>query len=764
MDHLPSIEDPAYPWPKVPCLCRVEDYDFKGMIGFPEREGWIIDRRLGPVRTSGVVASPEAQGAFVQAWLFFGLLADFFKVCELEVDMQDFIWREGELSFATTRLLKNHLDTLARRVFKPGIWDHREGQISQSLIVVVNFFHKYNSNKTAPNWNGTWDANWSISSVLSTDIILSILILGETLKNAVKELSRVPLIKKQADVSHGEGFRGPKSSESPMQRVNFIQSQNPLSQRFSQEGWCRSEISMLTKEVDNTGLLLASMLKFNFTRNLCHESCTDSRCLALEVTDHDYISVHTDDCPRDASCTEILIAQDKICSILRSGGTPIIYVPVTPEHGQTPKLRIMDYNANGLEYVAISHVWAHGLGNPKANALPSCQILRLKRLTAELVWSSTRRATQCAFWIDTLCIPVDPANREFRKLAITKLANTFRHASQVLVLDADLQRSSRRCSKLELATRILCSSWMKRLWTLQEAVMAEETPNCSKLDIQFLEGPIEFNAVGQSALSLYNTESASKVVYSAFPQFQAKAGIFKFLSRALEHRTTSKVEDEAVCLASILGVNDLKSILNGKTAEQRMQALYTLIGQLPASVLFHRSKRLDAGFRWATASLLGSKRRYTFGGPLANCDAKGLHVQFAGYVVTRHSTQPPTLLDPVRHSFYIGDLQETQPRMWMMFHDDLERNDPKSSLDNDVLFDRLMRETPVPGLVVNPDDSTESALVSVNDEREGVIYATFLSKAFIRRPLYFREDAHQDWKTDFIETREVSENQRWCID
>ena len=75
------------------------------MIGFPERAGWIIDRWLGPVRTSRVVASPEAQGAFVHVWLFFGLLADFlFEVCEDEVDMRDFVQREGELSFVTTGL------------------------------------------------------------------------------------------------------------------------------------------------------------------------------------------------------------------------------------------------------------------------------------------------------------------------------------------------------------------------------------------------------------------------------------------------------------------------------------------------------------------------------------------------------------------------------------------------------------------------------------------------------------------------------------
>ena len=37
MDHLPAILDPVYPWPKVLCLCRIEDYNFKGAVDFPER-------------------------------------------------------------------------------------------------------------------------------------------------------------------------------------------------------------------------------------------------------------------------------------------------------------------------------------------------------------------------------------------------------------------------------------------------------------------------------------------------------------------------------------------------------------------------------------------------------------------------------------------------------------------------------------------------------------------------------------------------------
>ena len=737
MDHLPGIEDSAYPWPKVPCLCRVEDYDSQGVVGFFERAGWKIDKQLGPVRMDEVTTPLNSQGALIQAWLFFGLLQDFFQISELNVDMHDFVQQQADRSFVTTALLKRHLDVLAKREDgqKAEICQQRQGQIQKCLCELQWFFSEFNSNKT--------NASWDVSSVLSTDLVLSMLILGETVRNAAMQLWPVP---------HGE---------SPLRLVYFLQRQNPLRHRFTQEGWCRSEVSMLTREMDNTALFLASLLKLPFSQKLNHESCTEMRCLALQTSDDDYKTKHADDCPRDASCTEVSISQEKICSILRSGGTPMIYVPFIPDHGNPPKVRIIDYNANGLEYVAISHVWAHGLGNPNANALPSCQILRMKRLSAELLWSSTRRATQPAFWIDTLCIPVAPEHKQLRKLAITKLADTFRQARQVLVLDADLQRSSSRCSRTEQATRILCSGWMKRLWTLQEAVVTYKTPNCSKLDVQFLEGPIEFNSVaGKSVLSLYNTESAMKSIFSAFPQLSAIDRTYAFLTRALEYRTTSKLEDEAICLATIMGIQNLKSVVDGVTAEQRMQTMYTLIKELPASVLFHRYKRLRNGFRWAPASLLGNSRNYVFSGPSAKCDAEGLHIRFAGYVVTGHNTQPTS---PTQFGYYIGNLHEAEPKMWMKSLDDPVLSNSRSWMGNGVELDKVMRATTTPGLVVNPYYTTESALVSVTEERGGVIYATFLTKVYIKKPNMAGLKVHQDWKRNFIETREVSSDQRWCI-
>lgn len=51
-------------------------------------------------------------------------------------------------------------------------------------------------------------------------------------------------------------------------------------------------------------------------------------------------------------------------------------------------------------YVAISHVWSHGLGNAKENSLPWCQVLKL--------FDVVRRYVNPSFglWVDTLTVPI----------------------------------------------------------------------------------------------------------------------------------------------------------------------------------------------------------------------------------------------------------------------------------------------------------------------------------------------------------------------
>ena len=88
------------------------------------------------------------------------------------------------------------------------------------------------------------------------------------------------------------------------------------------------------------------------------------------------------------------------------------------------------------------------------------------------------------FWIDTLCIPAAEGHEAWRSEAIRKLPHVYAVGKTVLVFDLELlQLEHKRCSSAEIQLRIALSSWMRRCWTFQEAVIAG-----GKLHVQFKDG------------------------------------------------------------------------------------------------------------------------------------------------------------------------------------------------------------------------------------------------------------------------------------
>ena len=143
--------------------------------------------------------------------------------------------------------------------------------------------------------------------------------------------------------------------------------------------------------------------------------------------------------------------------------------------------------------------WSDGLGNPTENALPKCQLRHLEQLISELpqynqtfssedvpfderVWRDPlpyRRlepADQRSddqpryFWVDTLCVPLEP--HRLRKEAIKNMRAVYSRATRVLVLDSALMQSTMDSCEEEKLARITVSTWIRRLWTLQEAALA----------------------------------------------------------------------------------------------------------------------------------------------------------------------------------------------------------------------------------------------------------------------------------------------------
>ncbi|PMD15116.1 hypothetical protein NA56DRAFT_754346 [Hyaloscypha hepaticicola] len=99
------------------------------------------------------------------------------------------------------------------------------------------------------------------------------------------------------------------------------------------------------------------------------------------------------------------------------------------------------------------------------------------------------------FWLDTLCIPADKAHKDVRYKAINMMDSIYSDASEVLVLDAELQNICggkdtvlgrgeglihhctqaldvpRRDRLSGILAHMLCSNWMRRAWTLQENML-----------------------------------------------------------------------------------------------------------------------------------------------------------------------------------------------------------------------------------------------------------------------------------------------------
>ena len=164
------------------------------------------------------------------------------------------------------------------------------------------------------------------------------------------------------------------------------------------------------------------------------------------------------------------VTPECICTLVKP---PLEVVRETYSEDVVP---VVVFNGNGLavraasegSYVAISHVWADGLGSSTEYGLPLCQVERLDALVRKLVPDG-------AFWHDGLCVPSPKTERPTWQRAIKLLAHTYAHADKVLVIDGGVRTQSSRAAPVEeCLLRIATSGWGQRIWTLQEGVLARE--------------------------------------------------------------------------------------------------------------------------------------------------------------------------------------------------------------------------------------------------------------------------------------------------
>lgn len=307
-----------------------------------------------------------------------------------------------------------------------------------------------------------------------------------------------------------------------------------------------------------------------------------------------------------------------------------------------------------VPYVALSHVWADGLGNVTSNQLPACRLPFIQRMLWQCNYPmrlypsipkeegvkgyvgyvgcenelesfiALRYQPIPAFWIDTFGIPREDASS--KRSAIRMMSRTYSEAEKVLVLDG-------RCVGLgagarspgnhvevrpaeEILSMIITSTWMRRLWTLQEGLLAKQ------LLMMFTEGPIDVQnfiagtrahwfAEGPGELVRRQLGSAVFNISMLNESPLSKIERLRIVWNASIGRTATRPGDVSLCLAATLDID--AALLHDKLEDERAALFYSLIpgdfGALsqvainPSFIFSGQEKLSMPGYRWADKHL-----------------------------------------------------------------------------------------------------------------------------------------------------------------
>lgn len=239
------------------------------------------------------------------------------------------------------------------------------------------------------------------------------------------------------------------------------------------------------------------------------------------------------------------------------------------------------------------------------------------------------------------------------------MRETYQGADAVLVLDAVLLQLPPSSPITERAMALYTSNWIHRLWTFQEGMLAKKKKlyfqfedcvmtNYDMVDnlIKEKEADEERGLYGAFQHTGYCAAMGEFVILKDFIE-QKLAGLEVFfppLTGAIQQRTTTRLSDEVLCAATIMGMNldkiaavEKKGIEDAVVAQRRMEVFLKGIGEFPPGILFHHQKHLTKeGYRWAPATVMGALPK-TFARDIdeehAKFNGKGLKVRYPGLLL-----------------------------------------------------------------------------------------------------------------------------------
>ena len=588
MDHLPLPQDRFISDLAIPFLAT-DDYS-SPFHDYPQRNGWNIEFSRGKLEPI-LKHSPTSRAnkdlvPLMQTWLYFGLLSEFLGA---PVDIKSFqqASESGSIVLSTEvleSLVCNRTSSLLKysEEHGPALVESWRDDF-YGVLLIIRF-------RTSLLFNQPANDDQALSLTC-----LALSVLAEYTMTALKNLCgrlgvEIPVTQRWRHLIREFPF----------------DCGLPIMELMQQKGWCPHDVALFNAAQIQTVSTLWYLANLSPPKpHMSHSACTAESCVPLQMDRFQYRQSHvTSGC----SCSSVESDQSTLASIIRSGKIPILAF-------QNDEI-VMTEHVPGSSFIAISHVWADGKGNPRSNSLPSCVMRELQSLVNELPKDS---AANTPFWIDTLCVPRFPP--DVRIEALQRLKEPFEEAAGVLVIDSYLKcHSAAKASPFELLARILACGWSQRLWTLQEGRLPTEP---ARVWFAFKDRPIDllkevnikythFPTLASHTVDLgliFGHKQTRMIRFGGAGLTEELFQSIQSLRESLRTRTTSQADDEGLCIGTILQLSrDKMGKIIHANGDIRMARVWDEFPEIPVGIAFSKAPRkLNVkGYRWAPKSFMGS--------------------------------------------------------------------------------------------------------------------------------------------------------------
>ena len=588
MNHLPLPQDQSIGHIAIPFLAT-DDYS-SPFHDYPRRNGWSMEFRgnskpkltHSPTSTAG-----KDLVSLMQTWLYFGLLSEFLGS---PVDMEPFkqVSDSGSVVLST--------------------------EVLESLVCNRTSLLLEQSEVDGPAQVESWrDAFYGVLLIVRSHT--AFFVAGAANDDQALSLTCLAIsVLAEYTMSALKGLCGRLGVEIPVTQRWRVSSRDlpldyglPIVKLMQRRGWCPHDVALFNGAQIETVSTLWYLANLSPPRtSMSHSACIAENCVPLQMDKFQYRQSHVS---WGCSCSSVESNQSILASIIRSGKIQILVF-------QNDEI-IMTEHVPGSGFIAISHVWADGKGNPRANSLPSCVMRELQSLVNDLPKKGS--AANTPFWIDTLCMPRSPP--ELRMEALQRLSEPFEEAASVLVIDSYLRRhSAAQVSPFELLARILACGWSQRLWTFQEGRLPAEPARVwfafkdrsvdlfKEVNIRYTHFPTLASHTVDLSL-LFGHKQTRMIRMSGVGLTEEFLHSVESLRDSLRTRTTSQADDEGLCIGTILRLSrDRMRKITHANGNVRMARVWDEVPEIPVGIAFSKApgKLNIKGYRWAPKSFMGS--------------------------------------------------------------------------------------------------------------------------------------------------------------